>query len=85
MSSTITKNLMYLKHHFEMLLFIINALELFFKCRQELKFKNNQDNNSNKCNSLKPSLLWTKQVLRSTILSSTIVLVFFDNARIGRF
>ncbi len=26
-----------------------------------------------------------KQVLRSTILSSTIVLVFFDNARIGRF
>ncbi len=26
-----------------------------------------------------------KQVLRSTILSSTIVLVFFDNARIGCF
>ena len=27
----------------------------------------------------------TKQVLRSTILSSTILLVFFDNSRIGRF
>jgi hypothetical protein len=27
----------------------------------------------------------TKQVLRSTILSSTIVSFFFDNARIGRF
>ncbi len=27
----------------------------------------------------------SKQVLRSTILSSTIVSVFFDNARIGRF
>ena len=26
-----------------------------------------------------------KQVLRSTILSSTILLVFFDNSRIGRF
>jgi hypothetical protein len=31
------------------------------------------------------TMLPTKQVLRSTILSSTIVLVFFDNARIGRF
>jgi len=26
-----------------------------------------------------------KQVLRSTILSSTILLVFFDNSRMGRF
>ena len=29
--------------------------------------------------------IYTKQVLRSTILSSTILLVFFDNSRIGRF
>jgi hypothetical protein len=27
----------------------------------------------------------TKQVLRSTILSSTIILIFFDNSRMGRF
>ena len=30
-------------------------------------------------------LTQTKQVLRSTILSLTILLVFFDNSRIGRF
>ena len=30
-------------------------------------------------------ILFSKQVLRSTILSSTIVSVFFDNSRIGRF
>jgi hypothetical protein len=30
-------------------------------------------------------LLQMKQVLRSTILSSTIILIFFDNSRMGRF
>ena len=30
-------------------------------------------------------LYLTKQVLRSTILSSTILSFFFDNSRIGRF
>ncbi len=42
-------------------------------------------------NSDRHNILWrqmggrAKQVLRSTILSSTIILIFFDNSRMGRF
>jgi hypothetical protein len=48
---------------------VINLLAIALKEKLKIKYLRNQ----------------AKQVLRSTILSSTIVLVFFDNARIGRF